>query len=142
MAINYFGAGGAVQLDPQFCNRYPQFCRELPPLGNSSGGGNVNVTTLPSGQVIVTSGQTTLDKVLATALASLALLKGSPYIPTTQQPQQQPYYPQQYPPEYYANLSGGVGSKFGDSVQRLIEQNPLLLLGGGLAVVLYLSGRK
>ena len=42
-----------------------------------------------NGNVTYKSGQTTLDKILATVLSAAALAKGAGYIPTTTIPQQQ-----------------------------------------------------
>lgn len=121
----------------EFCALYPNMC---------AGGGttpkpvSIKINTNPDGTVIAQAGQTTLDKLLAALTTNLALIKGSAYIPTTQQPQIPQYinpYPQGLP-----NNTSGTGATFGDSIEQFVTQNTGLLLIVGLGVVLFKSGRK
>lgn len=106
--------------------------------------GNVKVNTQVGG-VQVTSGQTTLDKILATITSLAAIGKGAGYVPTTVHPQLAPTVVYQQPAG--GAVPGGselppVGARFGDSLQRFITENTGLLLVAGVALVLFKSGRR
>lgn len=98
------------------------------------------ITTLPNGQVMVNSGQTTFDKVLATILAGAAIIKNRPYIPTTQHPVSENAG---MSAEYYAalmaanqrNLAVDTEST-GANIENFIKNNTGLLLALGGAFVL------
>lgn len=112
-------------------------------------GGNV-ATSSPSGIKVtgqvggigVSSGQTTLDKILATITSLAAIGKGAQYVPTTTHPAQpnitfpEPIVAGAYQPQATA------GGQFGDSIQRFVTENTGLLLLGGIALVLWRSGRR
>jgi len=105
----------------------------------------VKVNTNPNGQVLVTGGQTTLDKILGTALTSLALLKNASYIPTTQQPNQQPDFNailQQQQLSLLQQQQQTNTGKFADGLQQFVSENSTMLLIGGAAYLLFVSGRK
>lgn len=137
-------------------NTTPNYCRIVPALcpndSGSSGGGsefprpNTQTNTQPkiytnAGGVIAQSGQTTLDKILGTFLSSVALFKNAPYVPTAVVPQQQPQVI--YQPSATENYNGGSGgSGIGSQIENLITNNTGLILIGGLAFVLFKSGRK
>lgn len=107
-----------------------------------SGASGVKINNTQTG---VQYGVTTLDKILASVLSGLAIVKNQPYVPTTQQPQSQ-YQQGAYPPEYYALLAqqqqnSNLGQA-GSDLENFIKNNTGLLLVGGVAVVLFMSGRK
>jgi hypothetical protein len=104
----------------------------------------VKINTNPDGTPIITAGQTTLDKLLATLTTNIAIIKGAGYIPTTQQ--QQPNYAQ-LPPDYYAQQlalqsQNNTGGQFGADIQKFIQNNGTLLAIAVVGIVLYKSGRK
>lgn len=103
--------------------------------------------TTPSG-VIRPSSQSTLDKILAASLQSIALLRGAQYIPTEEVPQglynQQPqYYPQnQQLQNPYIPVSESTGATFGASVEAFLRNNTALIAVGVVGYMLFMSGRK
>lgn len=109
--------------------------------------GDININTTPGGVIRTSGGQTTLDKIFATALQSLALLRGSPYVPTEEVPaglyqQQQQQYPIQYQQNPYIPPTNGTGATFGASLESFVTNNTGLILIGVVAIVLFQSGRK
>lgn len=108
---------------------------QLPPI---SGGG------VSTGGVLIQSGHSWYEDLLNTVLGLGAIGNKTGYIPSTAIPSQP--YQQQYPSgynqqQYYASQQN-VGGQFGSSIQSFITKNTGLLLVGGLAFVLWKSGRK
>lgn len=82
----------------------------------------------------VSTNQTTLDKTLNWITQLFAIQKGAAYIPTTQQPQQQPsVIYQQYPNQ---NLGQFQDNSTGGNIESFIKNNTGLLLLVGLGAVL------
>lgn len=116
-----------------------------------NGGGNPSGVKINSNTQAgsVQYGQTTLDKVLNTILSGFALYKNASYVPTTTQPANQNYgggynpndlaYQQLLAQQYATQNAGG---QFGASLQRFFTENSTVVLIGGVALVLYMSGRK
>jgi hypothetical protein len=115
------------------CAINPALCQQPTPI---------KINTNPDGTVIAQTGQTTLDKLLAALTTNLALIKGSAYIPTTQQPVQQPIYNPYVNPYPTGNNTSGTGATFGDSIEQFVTNNTGLILIGGAAFLLFKSGRK
>lgn len=89
-----------------------------------------------NGNVTYSSGQTTLDKILATVLSAAALAKGAGYVPTTTIPQNQvdySQYQQQYP-QYNQVATENTGT--GAQIESLIQNNKGLIIVAGVAFVL------
>lgn len=85
--------------------------------------------------VTVSQGQTTLDKILATSLTLAAIVRNRDYIPTTQQPQQQPiYYPQAVAANNTVATENVTG--IGNQIESLIQNNKGLILVAGAAFLL------
>lgn len=111
----------------------------------------VDINTTPTGVIRTSSGQTTLDKILQTALQSVALLRNAPYIPTEEVPtglygysnpnansalMQQQLLAQQLAAQ------NNAGANFGASVQDFLTNNTGIILIGVVAYMLLMSGRK
>ena len=85
--------------------------------------------------VTVSQGQTTLDKILNTSLTLAAIVRNRDYIPTTQQPQQQPvYYPQTVTNENTVATENVTG--VGNQIESLIQNNKGLIIVAGVAFLL------
>ena len=85
--------------------------------------------------VTVSQGQTTLDKILTTSLTLAAIVRNRDYIPTTQQPQQQPvYYPQTVTNENTVATENVTG--VGNQIESLIQNNKGLIIVAGVAFLL------
>ncbi len=85
--------------------------------------------------VTVSQGQTTLDKILNTSLTLAAIVRNRDYIPTTQQPQQQPvYYPQTVVNENAVATENVTG--VGNQIESLIQNNKGLIIVAGVAFLL------
>lgn len=126
-------------------------------FGSSNGdGGYVNqlptisTPNMSTGGAPIQSGGSWLNDLLNTLIYTSAIGQGATHIPTTAQPvssvtpqqgagalQQQLLLQQQL-----AAQQASAGGKFGDSIQKFISENTGLLLAGGLALVLFRSGRK
>lgn len=111
-------------------------------LNQTTGGANTGGVKITTPQM--QSGQTTLDKVLATFLSAFAIQKQAAYVPTTTQPNQG--YGGQMDAQTLAYLQqqqlGGTGATFGASIEQFVTNNTGLILIGGIAFVLFKSGRK
>ena len=85
--------------------------------------------------VTVSQGQTTLDKILNTSLTLAAIVRNRDYIPTTQQPQQQPvYYPQTVVNENAVATENVTG--VGNQIESVIQNNKGLIIVAGVAFLL------
>lgn len=94
-----------------------------------------------SGGVTYQTGQTTLDKILASVLSGFALYQNAGYVPTTTQPMQQPTVsPYAYGASYQPIPPYTTGT--GNAIESFITGNTGLLLIVGLGLVLFMSGRK
>jgi hypothetical protein len=111
--------------------------------GGTTTASGIKINTQVGG-VQVTSGQTTLDKILATITSLAAIGKGAGYVPTSVHPQTAPtvIYGTQPGFEPGGGAIPPVGAQFGDSIQRFITENTGLLLVGGVMLVLWRSGRR
>ena len=105
------------------------------------------IATTPGGVVRVNQGQTTLDKILQTALQSVALLRGAQYIPTEEVPAglygpqySQSPYPYPYPTQPISD--GSTGATFGASIESFLRNNTGLIAIGLIGYMLLMSGRK
>lgn len=132
--------GGYGTLPDILTQTFPTYNPTFPTSQNLPTSQSPNINTLPNGQVQVTSGQTTLDKFIQASLQTLALLTRQGYVPTEQQPQQQPFF---YPATNIDNgLSSNVGGTLGATAQDFIQRNFTAIAIGVGVYLLYSSGRK
>lgn len=115
------------------CQIYPSFCQNT--------NQNVRVNTLPDGTPQISTGGTTLDKLLTALTTNIAIIKGAGYIPTQTQPQQQVINPYPIGVNPYP-VNNNIGGSLGTDIQNFITNNTGLLLIAGVGVVLWKSGRK
>lgn len=95
---------------------------------------------ISNGNVTYQTGQTTLDKILATILSTAALAKGAAYVPTTTMPQNQQIDYSQYQQQAYNQVATEQTTGTGAQIEKVIQENKgLILLAAGAFVLLQMK---
>lgn len=146
----YYGFGGLpkgslspVRVTPRVFNGFAGFGFLLPTediagtlsrITPRGGSGWVEGTPTSSGPGIL---QSILDTIRVTLPATVSAVKGQPYYNPGQV--QSSYQTAPYTAGAGSNIGAQLGTSvggIGDTISRIVQENPLLVLGGGLALVL------
>lgn len=119
---------------------------DCPNYGFSDGMNNqippINTPNVSTGGVLIQHGQSWYEDLLNSLLGLSAIGQGATHIPSTAhqiQPQMPSYIPNLPPSGIPRNDQGG---EFGSDIQKFITKNFTWIAIGGLAFILYRSGRK